>query len=96
MYFEGALDVGTYYYDDPAAHRNGEFDVTILRPGGVDIIEAKYWSGPVDKQEVFKEKEQISRVEELTVAKIGFVSISGFDPDVTGLDYKIDGEDLYR
>lgn len=93
--FEGAMNVGTYYYDDPQAHKNGEFDVAILRDGSVDILEAKYWSGPVDKNTVHKEIKQISGIEELSVAKIGFVSINGFDSDVAGLDYMFDGGDLY-
>jgi AAA+ ATPase superfamily predicted ATPase len=94
--FVGALDVGTYYYDDPVARKNGEFDVAVLRGDGVDIIEAKYWSKPMDKQEVHREKGQILAIKELAVAKIGFVSINGFDADVTGLDYMFDGDDLYR
>ena len=94
-HFEGAIDVGTYYYDDPVAHKNGEFDVAVLRHNGVDILEAKYWAKPVDKDTVRGEIKQIAAIKELPVAKIGFITIHGFEPDVVGLDYMFDGNDLY-
>jgi len=91
----GVLDVGTYYYDDRLTHSNGEFDVALLRHEGVDIFEAKYWSKPVDKKEVQKEIGQIHSIKELNIKRIGFVSVNGFDLDVSGLDFMFTGDDLY-
>ena len=91
------VNVGTYYYDDPIRKRNGEFDLAILnKNGSIQIIEAKYFKNPVNQTIVNKEIYQIKEINELNVEKIGFISINGFENDITGLDYKFDGNDLFN
>lgn len=92
---KGILNVGTYYYDDPINHLNGEFDLAIEKKDSYDIIEVKYLKNKVSKQMVEKELYQIKQINELIINNVGFISINGFEDDVINLDYKYDGEDIY-
>ncbi len=90
----GVRNIGTYYYDDGINHTNGEYDVVLKRRDTFDIYEVKYYAEPLSAKEMHKEAEKIKNVKGLTLGKIGFVSVSGFES--TGGAYElVDGEMLY-
>lgn len=70
--------IGRYSYDDPVAHKNGEFDVVTHDSRGYAFYECKFRRTPVSRQMV---SEEIARVEQagLSCYKYGFFSRSGFD-----------------
>ena len=89
-------NVGRYYYDDPINKKNGEFDLAALhKDGSVDIFEVKYLKDKVNQSMINKELYQIKQIEEIKIDKIGFVSINGFEDDVSSIDFKFTGEDIY-
>ena len=93
----GVVNIGKYYYDDPINKKNGEFDIALLnKDGSVQIIEVKYLKDKVTQSIVNEELSQIRKIENISVNKIGFISINGFDEGITGLNYAFDGNDLYR
>ena len=91
----GILNIGTYYYDDSKKKKNGEFDVALKREGGFDLIEVKFLKGKVTREMVEIELKQIASIEEIGVKRVGFASINGFEDDVKGLAYQIEGKDLF-
>ena len=91
------LNVGRYYYDDPIKKKNGEFDLALLNKNGtVQLIETKYMKEKVNQQMINKEIYQIEQISEIKIDKIGFISINGFEDDVTGIDYQLTGDDIYQ
>lgn len=88
-------DIGTFYYDDPANNKNGEFDIAIKRQNGYDIIEAKYLKNSVDKITILEEINQIKQIKEINILDYGFISINGYKEQVKELKYSFDGEDIY-
>jgi len=90
-------DFGTYWYDDPETHTNGEFDCVIKRAGDLyDFYECKYYKKPMSKKECREEKEQLQQIKGIEVSGIGFICSSGFDfDDPEGLKL-ITGDDLYE
>ena len=90
----GVLNIGTYYFDDASARKNGEYDVVLQRREAFDIYEVKYLSEPLDEKRMLAEAEKIRNVKGLPLGKIGFVSVSGFDTERKEFDL-IDGEMLY-
>ena len=91
----GITNIGTYYYDDPARHRNGEFDVALAFGDQVRIFEAKYYKKPLALSEIHKEAGQIREIEALKVIQLGFIAVNGFEKQEDGYSY-YNGEDLYR
>ena len=91
----GVTNIGTYYYDDPSRHRNGEFDVALEFNDQYTIIEAKYRKNPLPLSEIHREAGQIREIETLNVVQLGFISVNGFEQKEEGYTY-YDGEDLYR
>ena len=91
----GVMNIGTYYYDDGETRTNGEFDVVLARRTGYDIYEVKYHTSPLGSKELYEEAEKIRNVKGLTLCKIGFISVSGYDASEDGYDL-IDGDELYR
>lgn len=90
------INIGTYYYDDKENKTNGEFDVAILKKNKhIDIYEVKYLKSKIDEKTIFKEKEQISRIKEIDVDNVGFISINGFE-DTLKNDLYFDGDDIYK
>lgn len=69
--------IGTYWYDDPKTHTNGEFDVVTEDPLGYVFYEAKFRSTPVTNQMIREEKEQVQQTG-LKCYRYGFISRSGF------------------
>lgn len=92
---KGIINVGTYYYDDPINHLNGEFDLALEKKDNVEIIEVKYLKNKVNNQIIDKELYQVKNIKEININKLGFISINGFEEDVSKLDYKYEGVDLY-
>lgn len=90
-------DFGTYWYDDPETHTNGEFDCVIKRAGDLyDFYECKYYKKPMSKKKCREEKEQLQQIKGIDVSGIGFICSSGFDfDDPEGLKL-ITGNDLYE
>lgn len=75
---KGVRNIGSYYYDDPAHRKNGEFDVALEFADGYEIYEAKYYAQPMPLDEIHREVQQVEEIKELTVKKIGFIAINGF------------------
>lgn len=91
------VNVGKYYYDDPINKKNGEFDLAILnRDGSIQILEAKYLINKVNQEMTNKELHQIKQINEIKVDKVGFISINGFEQDISSLNYIFTGDDLYN
>ena len=91
----GITNIGTYYYDDPVRHRNGEFDVALEFGDQYQIYEAKYYRKPMTLSEIHKEAGQIRDIESLNVVRLGFIAANGFEKPEDGFSF-FSGEDLYR
>ena len=72
--------IGTYYYDDPATHTNGEFDVVTKDERGYAFYEAKFRREPVSQSVVEEEIRQVAATR-LPCYKYGFFSRSGFSAE---------------
>ena len=91
----GITNIGTYYYDDPVRHRNGEFDVALEFGNQYQIYEAKYYKKPMALSEIHKEIRQVRNIESLNVVQLGFIAVNGFEKQEDGV-HCYNGEDLYR
>ena len=91
----GITNIGTYYYDDPAHHKNGEFDVALAFGNDYELYEAKYYKKPMTLDEIHHEAGQVSEIKALRVVRLGFIAVNGFAEREAGYTY-YDGEDLYR
>jgi len=91
----GITNIGTYYYDDPVRHRNGEFDVALEFGDQYQIYEAKYYRKPMTLSEIHKEAGQIRDIDSLNVVRLGFIAANGFEKQEDGFSF-FSGEDLYR
>lgn len=92
---KGILNIGTYYYDDSKAKKNGEFDVVLERKDAFDIYEAKYLISPMTDKQIEEEINQVRDIPKLNVGKIGFISINGFESEHPDFPC-IDGNGLYE
>lgn len=92
---KGILNIGTYYYDDSKAKKNGEFDIVLERKDAFDIYEAKYLISPMTDKHIEEEIKQVRDIPKLNVGKIGFISINGFESKHQGFPC-IDGNALYE
>lgn len=91
---KGVRNIGSYYYDDPANRRNGEFDVALEFADGYDIYEAKYYAQPMTLDEIHREVQQVQNIKELIVRHLGFIAVNGFS-DKEGSYLYLDGDSLY-
>lgn len=91
---KGVRNIGSYYYDDPAHRKNGEFDVALEFADGYEIYEAKYYAQPMPLDEIHREVQQVEEIKELTVKKIGFIAINGFAEREEPYLY-LDGNDIF-
>lgn len=91
---KGVYDIGTYYYDDSAKRKNGEFDIALKRANGFDIYEAKYYVGQLTEKEMLQEEKQVLEIPALNIEKIGFITVSGVENKLERFEY-IDGNKLY-
>lgn len=69
--------IGKYYYDDPKAHTNGEFDVVSKDARGYVFYEAKFKAKPIDEKTILEEIAQVKKTG-LDCYKYVFFSRSGF------------------
>ena len=90
----GVRNIGSYYYDDPARKKNGEFDIAIEYSDGYGIWEAKYYKGKMEPDEIHRELAQIREIPLGRIIETGFLSVNGFAEQVPGARY-LTGEDLY-
>ena len=90
----GVSSIGTFYYDDSAAHTNGEFDVVLKRKDSYDIYEVKYYASPLSLKEMEYESQQVKNIKGLALGDIGFISVSGFETNDTPYR-QICGNELY-
>ena len=88
------LDIGTYWYDDRKARKNGEFDCVIRRRDSYDIYEVKYLKDKLSTSMMNEEIAKIKAIDGLRIGTIGFISASGFESSLPGIR-QITGEDLY-
>lgn len=91
----GVSNIGTFYYDDSVAKKNGEFDVVLERKDAYDIYEVKYYSSPMRLSEMKKEATQVRAIKGLQVGTIGFIATAGYEEIVSDFDC-IDVEDMYE
>ena len=91
----GITNIGTYYYDDPVRHRNGEFDVALALRDEYEIYEAKYYRNPMTLDEIHREAGQVREIDAPNVVRPGFIAANGFAKREDGYRY-YDGGDLYR
>ena len=91
---KGVRNIGSYYYDDPAHRKNGEFDVALEFADGYEIYEAKYYAQPMPLDEIHREVQQVEEIKELTVKQICFIAINGFAEKEEPYLY-LDGNDIF-
>lgn len=90
-------DYGSYWYDDPAAKTNGEFDCVVRRTGELyDFYECKYFERPMTLEECRQEKEQLDLVQGINVSRVGFICTGGFAFQKSKDFIIIDGKMLYE
>ncbi len=90
----GITNIGTYYYDDPARRRHGEFDVALAFGEEYELYDAKYNKSPITLDEIHREAGQVRQIEEMRVTRLGFIAVNGFEARESGFTY-YSGEDLY-
>ena len=91
----GITNIGTYYYDDPANHKNGEFDVALAFGDEYAIYEAKYYKKPMTLAEIHHEAGQVREIKAPNVVSLGFIAVNGFEEQEADYIY-YNGEDLYE
>ncbi len=69
--------IGKYYYDDPVAKKNGEFDIVTQDDNGYIFYEAKFRKDPITESMIQNEIRQVTQTG-LNCYKYGFFSRSGF------------------
>lgn len=91
---KGISDIGTYYYDDSARKKNGEFDIVLKTKVGYNVYEAKYYKNKLSEKEMSEEEEQVKDIQGISINKIGFITVSGVENKLGRFEY-VDGCDLY-
>ena len=77
--YNDVYDIGTYWYDDPVSHTNGEFDCVLKHKDSYSFYEVKYYTSAVDESLCVKEERQVRNLAgRMKIERIGFVSLSGF------------------
>ena len=88
-------DIGTYWYDDPKNHENGEFDCALRHKDTYSFYEVKYYQDPMRQERCRQEAEEVNRLAgKLKIKEIGFICSAGFSFDSDEYDL-ITGEQLY-
>lgn len=86
--------IGRYWYDDPVAKTNGEFDVVTKDPKGYVFYEAKFRKSPITSKMIEAEIAQV-KATGLECYRYGFISRSGFSTKGDGKTTLIDIDELY-
>lgn len=58
---ETFFEIGEYWYDNPATHENGEFDIVTRDPKGYIFYEAKFHATPITTKIMEEEMDQVRR-----------------------------------
>ncbi len=90
----GITDIGAYWYDDKENKTNGEFDVALEFGNSYQIYEVKALRKPLDEKLIEEEAQKIRRIAGLSVDKIGFISMEGFEGENHSYEF-ISAEDMY-
>lgn len=72
------LAIGTFWYDEPIAKKNGQFDVVAKREDGYCFFECKFMASPIDDKLIEEEIEQVNRTN-LKPVRCGFFSKAGYN-----------------
>ena len=89
------LDVGAYTFDDAKTRTNRQFDVVTRDARGYTSYECKYTDAPVGMGVIAEEEAQTADLD-IDFYRLGFVSKSGFAPDVPADSYVlVSAKDLY-
>ena len=90
------LLIGSYTYNNPKLHKNGQFDIVTYDELGYTFYECKYTNSLVDKSIYLEEINQLNDAK-ITNYRLGFFSKSGFsnDNEFTNCNLFI-LEDLYK
>lgn len=96
----GRLDIlfdriGKYYYDDPKARTNGEYDIVTEDPNGYIFYEAKFRKDPVS-QSVIDEKIRQVQATGMKCYRYGFISRNGFNTEEDNETILITLSQLYK
>ncbi|MCD8148439.1 MAG: DUF234 domain-containing protein [Clostridiales bacterium] len=75
--------IGKYYYDLPAEHRNGEFDIVAQDEKGYVFYEVKFRKEKISASAV---REEISQVKATGMNCYKYVFISRSPVDLTGIE----------
>ena len=75
------LLIGSYTYNNPKLHKNGQFDIVTYDELGYTFYECKYTNSVVDKSIYLEEINQLSDAK-ITNYRLGFFSKSGFSNDI--------------
>lgn len=92
---ETFFEIGKYWYDNPAAHENGEFDIVTRDSKGYIFYKAKFRATPITTKMMEEEIDQVRRAGLASYA-YGFFSRSGFTGKAPEGARLIAIEDLYR
>ena len=65
---KGVRNIGSYYYDAPVHHKNGEFDVALEFTDGYGIFEAKYYPQPMTPDEIHREVQHVEAIMNLLLS----------------------------
>ena len=87
--------IGKYYYDDPVAKRNGEFDVVTEDARGYTAYEVKFRGRPLSRELIEGERSQVD-ASPLSCYRYGFFSRSGFDCQPAPDEVFVSLAELYR
>ncbi len=71
------LSLGSYIYNNPKAHKNGQFDIVGEKEDGLYVFECKYASEKIGLSVYEEEKRQIEEAG-INTKTMGFFSKSGF------------------
>ena len=74
------LLIGSYTYNNPKLHKNGQFDIVTYDELGYTFYECKYTNSIVDKSIYLEEIKQLNDAK-ITNYRLGFFSKSGFSND---------------
>ncbi|MCR5079417.1 MAG: hypothetical protein K6B65_05855 [Bacilli bacterium] len=77
MFVSPFLSLGSYTYNNPKAHKNGQFDIVGKKEDGLYVFECKYTAEKVGESVYEEEKRQIEEAG-IKVKTMGFFSKSGF------------------
>ncbi len=72
------LDIGSYWYDDPKEHKNGQFDLVTKTEKGYIVYEVKFTNSKIDNHIVKEELDRVANTK-LNPINLGFISKSGFN-----------------